>query len=73
MNANETLLAADDFQLHQRELAVSARARALAEAERAMRANVRALDKAATERLLRATVGQLRPESGERRAESSRG
>jgi len=59
VNANETLLAVDDFQLLHRTLAASARADALAAADRAARALVRAWDKRATERLLRATVGQL--------------
>ena len=58
MNAS-ALLAIDDFQAMQLELAACARADALRRAEQAMRAKVRVLAKAATERLLRATVGEL--------------
>ena len=48
MNANETLLAADDFQLLHRQLAASARTQALARANATARATVRKMDKAAT-------------------------
>ena len=52
MNANETLLAADDFQLLHRELALSARTQALRRASAKAAGMVRRIDKAATLRVL---------------------
>jgi hypothetical protein len=52
MNANETLLAADDFQLLHRELALSARTQALRRADAKAAGMVRRMDKAATLRVL---------------------
>ena len=53
MNANETLLAVDDFQLLHRTLAANARADALRRAELSARAIIRKWDKAATLAALR--------------------
>jgi hypothetical protein len=53
MNANQTLLAVDEFQLFHRELEMSARAEALRRADRAAVAMVRKWDKAATLAALR--------------------
>jgi hypothetical protein len=53
MNANQTLLAVDDFQLLHREPAMSARTEALRRADRAATAMVRKWDKAATLAALR--------------------
>jgi hypothetical protein len=48
MNANETLLAADEFQLLHRELALSARTQALRRANAKAAGMVRRIDKAVT-------------------------
>jgi hypothetical protein len=48
MNANETLLAADEFQLLHREMAVSARTQSLARANAKAAGMVRRIDKAVT-------------------------
>jgi hypothetical protein len=52
MNANETLLAADEFQLLHRQLAASARTQALRRANAKAAGMVRRMDKAATLRVL---------------------
>lgn len=53
MNANQTLLAVDQFQLMQLELAADARAASLRRADRAAMAMVRRWDKASTLAALR--------------------